>query len=123
MEPANSGLCVKNIGHLVTMDAGRSIVENAWIEITGGWITAIGSGQGQCPDLERSGWEVIDARGGIVLPGLINTHHHFFQNLARAHTPATNLPLLPWLTCITPLFRNLTAEDLFVAAKRLWVYY
>ncbi len=117
MDPANSRLYIINISHLVTMDADRSIVKDAWIEITDGWITAVGSGQDQEAELKGRECKVIDARQGIVLPGLINTHHHFYQNLARAYTPATNLPLLPWLTCITPLFRNLTAEDLLIATK------
>ena len=115
MNSASSRLRIKNIGHLVAMDAECSILKNAWIEITDGWISALGCGQP--PEQESADGETIDARQGIALPGLINTHHHFYQNLARAHPPATNLALLPWLTCITPLFKTLTADDLFIATK------
>ncbi len=115
MSPANSRLCIRNIGHLVTMDAVESIFKNAWIEIADGRITAIGCGEP--PEPATTDCEIIDAHQGIVLPGLVNTHHHFYQNLARAYTPATNLALLPWLTCITPLFKNLMPEDLFIASK------
>jgi 8-oxoguanine deaminase len=59
----------------------------------------------------------VDAKGGVAIPGLINTHHHMFQNLARAYTPISNLPLLPWLMGHMPLWRTFTPEDLFVAAQ------
>ncbi len=115
MGSSDDRLLIKNIGYLATMDAGRSLRRDAWVETQSGWITAIGSGKP--PEYKEVGGKVIDAGGGIALPGLINTHHHFYQNLARAYTPATDLPLLPWLVCITPPFRGLTADDVFIAAK------
>lgn len=104
-------LLVKNCGHLVTMDGARRILRDGWLLAREGFIEQIGSG---VPP-EISGAEVVDAHGGIVLPGLVNTHHHMYQNLARAYSPIANLPLLPWLAGLTPLWRTFTAEDLHTA--------
>ncbi|HVU25935.1 MAG TPA: 8-oxoguanine deaminase [Opitutus sp.] len=104
-------LVIKHCGHLVTMDATRRVLRDGWIVVRDGFIAQIG--EGAVPVVE--GAEVVDARGGIVVPGLVNTHHHMYQNLARAYTPIANLPLLPWLAGLTPLWRTLTAEDLHTA--------
>lgn len=106
-------LVLKNIGHLVTMNPQREVLRDAYVVSVGGWIREIGTG----PVPEFAGAEVVDARGGICLPGLINTHHHMFQNLARAFTPISNLPLLPWLAGHMPLWKGFTPDDLFVATQ------
>jgi 8-oxoguanine deaminase len=95
------------------MDDQRRILRDAWITAQGGFIEKIGTGS---PPEARRGTQTVDARGGIVLPGLVNTHHHMYQNLARAYPPIANLPLLPWLAALTPLWRTLTADDLHVAS-------
>jgi 8-oxoguanine deaminase len=105
-------LLVKNCGRLVTMDESQRILRDGWLVARGGFIESLGVGEPPAqPDAE-----VVDARGGIVLPGLVNTHHHMYQNLARAYSPIANLPLLPWLAGLTPLWRGLTAEDLHTAS-------
>ena len=71
-------------------------------------------GTGAPPPVE--GTPVHDARGGIATPGLINTHHHFYQTMARAYTPGNNLPLLPWLARMNRLWRGFTAEDLHLCS-------
>ncbi len=48
--------------------------------------------------------EVIDAQDLIVMPGLINTHHHFYQSLTRSIRTAINQPLFPWLTTLYPIW-------------------
>lgn len=106
-------LWVKNIGHLVTMNPVREILKDACIGMEGATIFSIGVGE---PVIGMQD-EVLDARGGIALPGLINTHHHLFQNLARAYTPIANAPLLPWIEGLLPIFRHLTHEDLYLATQ------
>ena len=76
-------LLIKNLGHLVTMNPGREVLEGAWIVAEDGRIKSIG--RGRLPRLAEA--EVVDGRGGIATPGMINTHHHMFQNLARAFKP------------------------------------
>ncbi len=106
-------LLIYNIGHLVTMDAGRTLLRDAWISCRDGFIQEIGTGKApELPDTER-----LDAHGGIALPGLINTHHHMYQNLARAYTPIANEGLLTWLAGHNHLWKNLTPEHLRVAAQ------
>jgi 8-oxoguanine deaminase len=111
--PKPARLLVRNIGHLVTMDPQRRVLRDAWLLAEGGFIKALGTGMPP----KVSGAKVVNARGGIATPGLINTHHHMFQNLARAFEPVSNLPLLPWLAGHIPLWRHFTPDDLFVATK------
>ncbi|TRO39639.1 8-oxoguanine deaminase [Pseudomonas sp. ALS1131] len=60
---------------------------------------------------------VFDAREHVVLPGLINTHHHFYQTLTRAWAPVVNQPLFPWLKTLYPVWARLTPEKLALASK------
>ncbi len=57
----------------------------------------------------------FDASRHVVLPGLINTHHHFYQTLTRAWAPVVNTPLFPWLTNLYPVWARLTPRDLELA--------
>jgi 8-oxoguanine deaminase len=59
----------------------------------------------------------LDARDHIVLPGLINTHHHFYQTLTRACGPALNKPLFPWLQALYPVWAGLDEESLRAAVR------
>ena len=58
---------------------------------------------------------MFDAGRHVVLPGLINTHHHFYQTLTRAWAPVVNTPLFPWLTNLYPVWARLTPRDLELA--------
>lgn len=61
--------------------------------------------------------EVIDARDLVVLPGLINTHHHFYQSLTRSMRVAIDQPLFPWLTSLYPVWAQQHAEDVAIATR------
>ena len=60
----------------------------------------------------------FDARRHVVLPGLVNTHHHFFQTLSRAHPQAINKELFPWLSTLYPIWGRLD-RDMFRLGVRL----
>lgn len=60
---------------------------------------------------------VFDASRHVIIPGLINTHHHFFQTLTRAHPAAINKPLFPWLQALYPLWARLTPETFRPAVR------
>jgi 8-oxoguanine deaminase len=60
---------------------------------------------------------VFDASAHVLLPGLINTHHHFYQTLTRAWGPVVNQPLFPWLKTLYPVWARLTPEKLALASK------
>ena len=73
-------------------------------------------GAGQQPSAPCS--EVFDAREHVILPGLINTHHHMFQTLTRAHPAAINKELFPWLTALFPIWaRNVNVDNFRLAAR------
>jgi 8-oxoguanine deaminase len=59
----------------------------------------------------------FDASRHVVLPGLVNTHHHFYQTLTRAHPDAINKDLFPWLTALYPIWARLKPEHLRAATR------
>lgn len=61
--------------------------------------------------------EVFDASEHVVLPGLINVHHHFYQTLTRAFAPALNKELFQWLKALYPVWANLTPEDVYLSTR------
>lgn len=61
---------------------------------------------------------IFDASRHVLLPGLINTHHHFYQTLTRACPAALNKPLFPWLQSLYPIWARLD-EEMMAAASRL----
>ncbi|OBY76239.1 8-oxoguanine deaminase [Acinetobacter gyllenbergii] len=61
--------------------------------------------------------EVFDAKDLVVIPGLVNSHHHFYQTLTRAWAPVVNLPLFPWLVNLYPVWARLNPEQLHVATQ------
>ncbi len=61
--------------------------------------------------------QTFDASQHVLTPGLINTHHHFYQTLTRAWAPVVNQPLFPWLKTLYPVWARLTPDQLAVATK------
>jgi 8-oxoguanine deaminase len=61
----------------------------------------------------------FDASHYVIIPGLINTHHHFFQTLTRAHPAAINKPLFPWLQALYPIWGAKLDRDNFRLGVRL----
>jgi 8-oxoguanine deaminase len=60
---------------------------------------------------------LFNASAHVVLPGLINTHHHFYQTLTRACPPALDKPLFPWLEALYPIWARLTPDGLRLAVR------
>ena len=61
--------------------------------------------------------ETLDAGSHVITPGLINTHHHFFQTMTRAHPAALNKPLFPWLESLYPVWERFTPDALRLATR------
>ena len=61
--------------------------------------------------------EIFDASRHVVIPGLINTHHHFYQTLTRAHPQAINKELFPWLKALYPIWARLNPEAFRLATR------
>ena len=107
-------LLVRNALLVATADAARRELPGGWVAITNGLISGVGSSLDTPPEAT----EVIDASNCLVTPGLINTHHHLYQNLTRAYPPMTNAPLFGWLQTLYPLWRAIDEEAVHVSA---WV--
>ncbi|MEQ9161770.1 MAG: amidohydrolase family protein, partial [Ilumatobacter fluminis] len=105
-------LLISNARLLATMDGDRRELTGGWVSITDGLVEAVG--QGEPP----AATAVIDATDCLVTPGLINTHHHLFQNLTRAFPPMTDKPLFGWLQSLYPLWRAIDTDAVHVSA---WV--
>jgi 8-oxoguanine deaminase len=101
-----------NANWIYTCDDDRPLVESGYIVIEDGRIASIGSG---APS--TVGDEVIDLWGAIVVPGLINLHHHFFQTISRAVPVVHRMTTVPWLMMLYPLWCEIEPEDLSVAVR------
>jgi len=71
---------------------------------------------GPAAELPQSADVVIDARGMILIPGLINTHHHFYQTLTRNVPGTQDVDLFAWLVALYPIWARLTPEAMRVAS-------
>ena len=110
--PITADLLIRNASLVATMDDRRRELPGGWVAITNGLVSAIGSAT-QEPPAAR---EVIDATDCLVTPGLVNTHHHIYQNLTRAYPPMTDKPLFGWLQSLYPLWRGIDEESVYVSA-------
>lgn len=107
-------LLVKNIHTLVTMDSARRELRDAAIFVRGAVIEQIGA----TAALPATADEVLDLKGRhVVLPGLINTHHHFYQHLTRAVPGAQDRELFGWLKTLYPIWANLNADAVYISAQ------
>lgn len=107
-------LLVKNIHTLVTMDSTRREIPDGALLIRDHVIEQVGT----TVELPQTADEVIDLQGRhVVLPGFVNTHHHFFQTLTRAIPSAQNSNLFGWLKTLFPIWANLSAEGLYVSTQ------
>ena len=72
---------------------------------------------GLAADLPQDADEVIDARGHLVMPGLVNTHHHMYQSLTRAIPAVQDAELFSWLRGLYPIWAGLTPEMIQVSTQ------
>jgi cytosine/adenosine deaminase-related metal-dependent hydrolase len=108
---------IRNATLLVTMDAERREIPDGALLIEEGAITWVGTTADLPPDAVGAGSHVIDARGKIVLPGFVNTHHHFYQTLTRVVPGAQDAVLFDWLKTLYPIWAELTPDDVFVSTQ------
>jgi len=105
-------LLVKHIHTLVTMDTKRREINDGAIYVRDGVIEAVGT----LADMPaQTADRVMELRQHIVMPGLINTHHHMFQSLTRAI--AQEHELFAWLRTLYPIWSRLNSEAIYVSAK------
>ena len=106
-------LLAKDADILVTMDGGRREIRGGSVYVEDNVIASIGA----AADMPASADVVIDLAGHVVLPGLVNTHHHMFQSLTRAMPAVQDASLFDWLTGLYPLWARLTPEMIRVSTQ------
>jgi cytosine/adenosine deaminase-related metal-dependent hydrolase len=97
---------------VATVDDERREIVGGWVAVTDGLISGLGGPGDPQPAASRR----LSAAGCLVTPGLINTHHHIYQNLTRSYRPAVNGSLFTWLTTLYPVWSRLDAEGAYVSA-------
>lgn len=105
-------LLVHDAELIATVDDARREIAGGWVAVTGGLVTGLGGPGDPQPEAARR----VDARGCLVTPGLVNTHHHLYQNLTRAYAPALTGGLFDWLVTLYPLWARLDEEAAYVSA-------
>jgi 8-oxoguanine deaminase len=110
-------LWIKDADVVVTMDDQGTEWQHASVLVRGAEIIAAGPTQALDPALLASATHTLDARGHVVIPGLINTHHHMYQSLTRAVPAAQNAELFGWLKTLYPIWAGLTPEMVKVSTQ------
>jgi cytosine/adenosine deaminase-related metal-dependent hydrolase len=103
-------ILIQNADTIITMDDGAQVLHGGDLLIRDGVIAAVGQG------LQTTG-EVISGRGCVVTPGLVNTHHHLYQNLTRAVPGAQDALLFGWLQRLYPIWGRFGPDEMFVSAQ------
>ena len=99
---------------VATCDSGHRELPGGWVAITDGLVSGVGAAADPPPPASQA----LDAAGCLITPGLINTHHHMYQNLTRSYAPVVNGTLFQWLTGLYPLWAAIDQEASYLSA---WV--
>jgi len=110
---APADLLIAGADLVATCDDDTRELAGGWVAVTDGLISGVGVA-GSEPTATRT----VRADGCLVTPGLVNTHHHIYQNLTRAYRPATSSNLFGWLTTLYPIWAGLDEEASYLSA---WV--
>jgi cytosine/adenosine deaminase-related metal-dependent hydrolase len=108
-----STLLVKHATVLATMDDAGTEIGDGGLYAVDGFIEQVGPTE----TLPSTADEVIDLSHHVVIPGLINTHHHFYQTLTRAVPGAQDAGLFDWLRTLYPIWARLTPDDVALATQ------
>ena len=108
-----STLLVRHAQVLATMDDAGTEISDGGLFAVDGFIEQVGS----TAELPETADDVVDLSGHVVLPGLINTHHHFYQTLTRAVPGAQDVGLFDWLRTLYPIWARLTPDDVRISTQ------
>ncbi|MGB1494496.1 MAG: 8-oxoguanine deaminase [Paracoccaceae bacterium] len=113
---SNQTLLIKNADVLCTMLEPQEYEKDTKGEITNGGLFArngIIEAVGESSSLPQIADTIIDMKGHVVIPGMVNTHHHLFQNLTRAVPEAQNSELFGWLKTLYPIWSNIGPKHVY----------
>ena len=99
--------------YILTMDDHQREIPDGGLFVRDGFLEQVGP----TGELPTTADEVLDLTGHLVLPGLVNTHHHFYQTLTRAIPAAQDANLFNWLTTLYPIWARMTPDDIFTSAQ------
>lgn len=105
-----SEILIQNADTVLTMDATRRELHGADVLLRGGVVAAVGQG------LSTTG-RVVQAKGCVVTPGLVNTHHHLYQTLTRAVPGGQDALLFGWLKTLYPIWARFGPEEMFASTQ------
>ncbi|OGT28153.1 MAG: 8-oxoguanine deaminase [Gammaproteobacteria bacterium RBG_16_66_13] len=106
-------LLVRHAHVLVTMDGARREIADGGFLSRDGWIEAVGPSSSLPSDAD----EILDLHDHVVLPGLINTHHHLYQTLTRVVPQAQDADLFRWLKTLYPIWARIQPEDIRLSTQ------
>jgi len=106
-------LLIKNATLLVTMDDHQREIPAGGLFVRDGFIEQVGP----TSELPQSADETLDLSNHLLLPGLVNTHHQFYQTLTRAVPAAQDANLFNWLKTLYPIWACLTPDDIFISTQ------
>jgi 8-oxoguanine deaminase len=106
-------LLIKNAMCLVTMDDQRREIPGGGLFVQGNRIAQVGP----TTELPATADEIIDATGHVVMPGMINTHHHMYQSLTRCVPSVQDCELFDWLKGLYPIWAGLTPKMIRVSTQ------
>jgi cytosine/adenosine deaminase-related metal-dependent hydrolase len=95
------------------MDDHHTELSDGGLFIRDGFIEQVG----QIANLPDEADEILDLKGHVLLPGLVNTHHHFYQTLTRAVSAAQDANLFNWLKTLYPIWARINPEDIFISTS------
>lgn len=104
-------ILIRQADVVVTMNAVREEIAGGDVLLHDGVVAAVGR------DLAAPGAEVVEARGCVVTPGLVNTHHHLYQSLTRVVPGGQDALLFGWLKTLYPIWARFGPEEMFVSAQ------
>ena len=105
-----SEILIQNADTVLTMDATRRELHGADVLLRDGVVAAVGQG------LASTG-RVVQAKGCVVTPGLVNTHHHLYQTLTRAVPGGQDALLFGWLKTLYPIWARFGPEEMFTSTQ------
>lgn len=106
-------LLVRHAAILVTMDQARREIHDGGLFIRNGFIEQVAP----TDELPPTADEILDLSDHLLLPGLINTHHHFYQTLTRVVPAAQNGNLFQWLKTLYPIWGRMTPQHIFISTQ------
>jgi len=103
-------LLIRNIQSLVSCDEKDTVYEHADLYAEDGKIAAIG------PNLDKKADKIIDGSSMLCYPGLVNTHHHLYQQFSRNLPQVQNMELFDWLKTLYEIWKNLNEEVVYYSS-------